>query len=68
MNIIINNTSMLPIYEQIVGQMKQLILNNTLKQEQMLRMIFVQKSIMLHGHRVQVVSMIHFREQALMMQ
>ena len=36
MNIIINNNSMQPIYEQIVGQMKQLIMNQTLKQEQML--------------------------------
>lgn len=33
MNIIINNSSMQPIYEQIVGQMKEQIMNGTLKQD-----------------------------------
>lgn len=33
MNIIINNSSMQPIYEQIVGQMKELIMNGTLKRD-----------------------------------
>ena len=32
MNIIINNSSMQPIYEQIVGQVKEQIMNGTLKQ------------------------------------
>lgn len=36
MNIIINNNSMEPIYEQIVGQIKQEIMNGKLKREQML--------------------------------
>lgn len=36
MNIIINNNSMQPIYEQIVGQLKQQIVNGSLKQEQAL--------------------------------
>jgi len=33
MNIIINNSSIQPIYEQIVGQMKEQIMNGTLKQD-----------------------------------
>ena len=33
MNIIINNSSMKPIYEQIAGQMKEQIMNGTLKQD-----------------------------------
>lgn len=33
MNLIINNASMQPIYEQIVGQMKEQIMNGTLKQD-----------------------------------
>ena len=33
MNIIINNSSMQPIYEQIVGQMKEQIMNGTLKKD-----------------------------------
>ena len=33
MNIIINNSSMQPIYEQIVGQMKEKIMNGSLKQD-----------------------------------
>lgn len=33
MNIIINNSSMQPIYEQIVGQVKEQIMNGTLKQD-----------------------------------
>ena len=33
MNIIINNSSMQPIYEQIVGQIKEQIMNGTLKQD-----------------------------------
>lgn len=33
MNIIINNSSMQPIYEQIVGQMKEQIMNGILKQD-----------------------------------
>lgn len=33
MNLIINNSSMQPIYEQIVGQIKEQILNGTLKQD-----------------------------------
>lgn len=36
MNIIINNSSMQPIYEQIVEQIKALILNGTLSEESML--------------------------------
>lgn len=36
MNIIINNNSMQPIYEQIVGQLKQQILTGSLRQEQAL--------------------------------
>ena len=36
MNIIINNTSMQPIYEQIVGQIKELILKGILKKDMML--------------------------------
>lgn len=36
MNIIINNSSMQPIYEQIVGQMKEQIMNGTLKQDAVL--------------------------------
>lgn len=33
MNLIINNSSMQPIYEQIVGQIKELIMNGTLMQD-----------------------------------
>ena len=33
MNLIINNTSMQPIYEQIVGQIKEQIMNSELKQD-----------------------------------
>lgn len=33
MNIIINNSSMQPIYEQIVGQMKEQIMSGALKQD-----------------------------------
>ena len=33
MNIIINNSSMQPIYEQIVGQMKEQIMSGELKQD-----------------------------------
>ena len=33
MNLIINNSSMQPIYEQIVGQIKELILNGTLRKD-----------------------------------
>ena len=33
MNIIINNTSMRPIYEQIVGQIKEQIMNGMLKKD-----------------------------------
>ena len=33
MNLIINNTSMQPIYEQIVGQVKELIMNGSLLQD-----------------------------------
>lgn len=33
MNILINNSSMQPIYEQIVGQIKEQIMNGTLKQD-----------------------------------
>lgn len=36
MNVIINNSSMQPIYEQIVGQIKEQIMNGTLKQDVML--------------------------------
>lgn len=36
MNIIINNSSMQPIYEQIVNQIKASIMKGTLKEEQML--------------------------------
>lgn len=36
MNLIINNSSMQPIYEQIVEQVKSLILNGTLSEESML--------------------------------
>ena len=36
MNLIINNSSMQPIYEQIVGQVKEKILNGELRQEEML--------------------------------
>ena len=36
MNIIINNSSMQPIYEQIVGQVKELIMNGRLKQDTVL--------------------------------
>jgi len=36
MNIIINNASMQPIYEQILSQIKTAILQGTLKEEQML--------------------------------
>ena len=36
MNIIINNTSMQPIYEQIVEQIKGKIIQGTMKQEEML--------------------------------
>ena len=36
MNILINNSSMQPIYEQIVGQIKTAILQGSLKQDQML--------------------------------
>ena len=36
MTIIINNTSMQPIYEQIVAQIKQMIMQGQLKEEQML--------------------------------
>lgn len=36
MKLIINNSSMQPIYEQIVGQIKEKILNGELKQEEML--------------------------------
>ena len=36
MNILINNTSMQPIYEQIVTQIKDAILTGTLKTEEML--------------------------------
>lgn len=36
MNIIINNTSMQPIYEQIVGQIKAAIMQGKLKEEDML--------------------------------
>ena len=36
MNLIINNSSMQPIYEQIVGQMKEKIMSGELKQEEML--------------------------------
>ena len=33
MNLIINNTSMQPIYEQVVGQIKEQIMNGALKQD-----------------------------------
>lgn len=33
MNLIINNSSVQPIYEQIVGQIKELIMNGTLMQD-----------------------------------
>jgi len=36
MNILINNSSMQPIYEQIVGQIKSEIMQGSLKQDQML--------------------------------
>ena len=36
MNLIINNSSMEPIYEQIVGQIKGMIIGGTLKEETML--------------------------------
>lgn len=36
MNLIINNSSMQPIYEQIVGQIKEKIMNGELSQEEML--------------------------------
>ena len=36
MNLIINNSSMQPIYEQIVGQLKEKIMHGELKQEEML--------------------------------
>ena len=36
MNIIINNLSMRPIYEQIVNQIKESIMDGSLKEEQML--------------------------------
>ena len=36
MKIIINNSSMQPIYEQIVAQIKQMIMQGQLKEEQML--------------------------------
>ncbi len=36
MNLIINNSSMRPIYEQIVGQIKGKIMDGELKQEAML--------------------------------
>ena len=36
MNIIVNNTSMQPIYEQIVVQIKTAIMQGTLKEDQML--------------------------------
>ena len=36
MNIIINNTSMQPIYEQIVGQIKEQIMNGRLKKDTVL--------------------------------
>ncbi len=36
MNLIINNSSMQPIYEQIVGQVKEKIMNGELKQEEAL--------------------------------
>lgn len=36
MNIIINNSSMQPIYEQIVGQIKTKIMQGELKEEEML--------------------------------
>ena len=36
MNLIINNSSMQPIYEQIVGQIKEKIMSGELKQEEML--------------------------------
>lgn len=36
MNLIINNSSMQPIYEQIVSQIKAMILDGTLKEESML--------------------------------
>ena len=36
MNILINNSSMQPIYEQIVGQIKTAIMQGTLKEDQML--------------------------------
>ncbi len=36
MNIIVNTTSMVPIYEQIVDQVKTMILNGTLEKEALL--------------------------------
>lgn len=36
MNLIINNSSMQPIYEQIAGQIKEKIMHGELKQEEML--------------------------------
>ena len=36
MKIIINHTSMQPIYEQITSQIKDMIIDNTLKEEEML--------------------------------
>lgn len=36
MNLIINNSSMQPIYEQIAGQIKEKIMHDELKQEEML--------------------------------
>lgn len=36
MNVIINNSSMQPIYEQIVGQIKAKIMQGELKEEEML--------------------------------
>ena len=36
MNILINNSSMQPIYEQIVGQIKAAIMTGSLKEEQLL--------------------------------
>ena len=39
MNIIVNNTSMQPIYEQIVEQIKGMIIQGTMKQEEVLHRI-----------------------------
>ena len=41
MNIIISNSSSVPIYEQIKQSIKQAILNNELREEDMLSLIHI---------------------------